>query len=163
MVCSRCGESEVFLRKKGNATGLYCLGCEKWYKWVGKKELASYIRRGYKVYSEGYTPSLLIKNTARSHINNVDIGLKEDTFEVNGADSEQISYYDGLQNQSLQEEESIEEPCHVCISGVIDPMSNDDAVIRIFNNIVGVYKKSNNEALGYFKIKHCPGCGKRLQ
>lgn len=54
--CS-CGSNEKFLRRKGNATGLYCFACEKWSKWVGKKDLEVYKRRGFKVHAESYSPN----------------------------------------------------------------------------------------------------------
>lgn len=65
-VCGRCGHSEIFLRRKGNAVGLYCGNCEKWYQWVGKKALPDYTRRGLKVHPEGYVPPM--KHQAQSQV-----------------------------------------------------------------------------------------------
>ena len=54
--CS-CGATEKFLRKKGAANGLYCGNCEKWFKWVGKKDIDRYKQRGFKVHAENYSPN----------------------------------------------------------------------------------------------------------
>ena len=37
--CPKCGSKDLFLRKSGNNTGLYCGDCGAWIKWVGKKEI----------------------------------------------------------------------------------------------------------------------------
>lgn len=68
-------------------------------------------------------------------------------------------------DEEEQEVGSIEDlaPCHVCVSGVIDPLtSSDDARIIIFEGIMTVNSISKTKAHGFFKIKHCPGCGKKL-
>lgn len=54
--CS-CGATSKFLRKKGSAIGLYCGNCEKWVKWVGKKDIDRYKQRGFKVHAENYSPN----------------------------------------------------------------------------------------------------------
>lgn len=37
--CPKCQSKDLFTKKEGNATGLYCGDCGKWIKWVGKEEL----------------------------------------------------------------------------------------------------------------------------
>ncbi len=37
--CPKCGSKDLFLRKSGNNTGLYCGDCGAWIKWAGKKEI----------------------------------------------------------------------------------------------------------------------------
>lgn len=37
--CPKCGSKDLFLRKSGNNTGLYCGDCGAWIKRVGKKEI----------------------------------------------------------------------------------------------------------------------------
>lgn len=37
--CTKCRSKDLFLRKSGSNTGLYCGDCGAWLKWVGKKEL----------------------------------------------------------------------------------------------------------------------------
>lgn len=56
--CDKCGCMDVFLRKKNNATGLYCGGCGKWYKWLKKKDVKAYGRRGFNVHPENYDPKV---------------------------------------------------------------------------------------------------------
>lgn len=38
--CTKCGSNDLFLKKSGNNTGLYCGDCGAWLKWVGKREMA---------------------------------------------------------------------------------------------------------------------------
>lgn len=52
----KCGGKSVFLRAKGSNTGLYCGECGSWIKWVGKKDMSFYTRRGLKVNPEHYNP-----------------------------------------------------------------------------------------------------------
>lgn len=55
--CASCGGTDVFLRRKGTTQiGLYCLACGRWHKWVGKKEVQDYRRRGYPIYEEDFVP-----------------------------------------------------------------------------------------------------------
>ena len=58
----KCGAvNEVELRPKGTATGLYCLKCGKWIKWVTKEEANRiYFRFNTKPVSE--LPNELIIN-----------------------------------------------------------------------------------------------------
>lgn len=36
--CSNCGSNIMFTKIKGNNTGLYCIECGKWQKWLSKNE-----------------------------------------------------------------------------------------------------------------------------
>lgn len=38
--CSKCGEVDVFLDKRGTQTAVCCADCGKWIKWAGKNEIA---------------------------------------------------------------------------------------------------------------------------
>ena len=38
--CPHCRSVDVFMKPKGNQTGLYCGDCGKWIKWVSKSESA---------------------------------------------------------------------------------------------------------------------------
>ncbi len=38
----KCGSMDMFTEKKGNNTGLYCLMCGKFQKWLGKDELRAF-------------------------------------------------------------------------------------------------------------------------
>ena len=37
--CKKCGQTEVFIKQVGNQTGLYCLKCSAWIKWLTKAEI----------------------------------------------------------------------------------------------------------------------------
>ena len=37
--CNKCGCEDMFVKKSGNQSGLYCSSCGKWYKWLSKNEL----------------------------------------------------------------------------------------------------------------------------
>ena len=37
--CPKCNSKNLFVKKVGNNTGLYCGDCGAWIKWVGKNEL----------------------------------------------------------------------------------------------------------------------------
>ena len=36
--CNKCGSEEFYTKKSGTQTGLYCKKCNKWIKWLSKKE-----------------------------------------------------------------------------------------------------------------------------
>lgn len=58
--CTVCNHNKFFLREKGaNNIGLYCGMCEKWQKWVGKKDIPQFKRAGFRVYPENYVPESL--------------------------------------------------------------------------------------------------------
>lgn len=40
--CNRCGSKNYMIEKHGNNTGLYCLDCGKWHKWLTKDEVRVY-------------------------------------------------------------------------------------------------------------------------
>lgn len=63
--CIKCGGTEKFLRQKGNnQIGLYCMQCEAWFKWVGKKTLIEYARRGFRVHAESWVaPSVQVSTS----------------------------------------------------------------------------------------------------
>lgn len=51
MECKYCGNTDAHnfvLRRKGSQTGLYCVNCGKWLKWVGKVELRAIKSLGVK-------------------------------------------------------------------------------------------------------------------
>lgn len=37
--CSKCKSKDVFIKKSGNNTGLYCGDCGAWIKWLNKTEI----------------------------------------------------------------------------------------------------------------------------
>jgi ribosomal protein L37AE/L43A len=40
--CPKCNSKNLFIKKVGNNTGLYCGDCGAWIKWVGKNELRAF-------------------------------------------------------------------------------------------------------------------------
>lgn len=37
--CPKCKSRDVFIKKSGNNTGLYCGDCGAWIKWLNKNEI----------------------------------------------------------------------------------------------------------------------------
>jgi hypothetical protein len=190
--CSNCGATEVFLRKKNSAIGLYCLGCGKWYKWVNKKSVEAYKHKGYKVNNEDWTPTtstepLTPTSTPKDNTNSSlmqfsrpledsdssDLGdaFITETKSTNALKRNSVPANIGVTaDKTTKELEQVKQevardisPCHVCVSGVIDPMTKtDDARITIFDGVMTVRSIKMTKAHGFFQIKYCPGCGKKL-
>ena len=40
--CPKCNSKNLFVKKVGNNTGLYCGDCGAWIKWIGKNELRAF-------------------------------------------------------------------------------------------------------------------------
>lgn len=38
-LCTKCGSNDLFIKKSGNNTGLYCKDCGSFIKWLNKNEL----------------------------------------------------------------------------------------------------------------------------
>lgn len=36
--CNKCGSIDLYIKEKGNQTGLYCSDCGAWAKWLSKDE-----------------------------------------------------------------------------------------------------------------------------
>lgn len=51
-LCKKCSGTSFYLQQKGNAIGMYCDTCGSWSKWVGKKDVDMFKRRGLKVYPQ---------------------------------------------------------------------------------------------------------------
>ena len=50
--CRKCGGIGFYLQQSGMQVGMYCDNCGAWLKWVGKKDLDLYRRRGLKVFPQ---------------------------------------------------------------------------------------------------------------
>lgn len=50
--CEKCGSVDVFIKKSGNQTGLYCGDCGKWIKWLTKDEIRLVERQILKLKEE---------------------------------------------------------------------------------------------------------------
>lgn len=55
--CPSCGSLNLYTQQKGIATGLYCKDCNKWIKWLGKKDLEVFKQH------EEETLALILKET----------------------------------------------------------------------------------------------------
>lgn len=159
----------MFLRKKGNATGLYCSHCGAWYKWLGKKEVMQYQHRGFKVYPEDYVPANLVSRPV-SVASGVPVGVGvRGSFHNNEFDNDgdapfalntNVGY--NVQPKNISSE-FVSNPCPTCISGVLDPIStSDDVQASFFQDVLMIYNKDKTKIFGSFRIKYCPTCGKKL-
>jgi hypothetical protein len=170
--CDKCGCRDIFLRKKGNATGLYCDGCGRWYKWLGKKDTEQYTKRGFRVFSEDYTPPHLLQAAPPAQSNHASvttfgIPLGQDSLDIVEEDFvptlSSVHRKAPEYHQPVPENISNFDPCPVCASGVIDPMAKDsDVSLLIFDKVMTLRTKDNRKEYGSYKIKHCPECGVKL-
>lgn len=47
--CGKCESLNLYLLRKPDRTGLYCASCGSWQTWVGKKNITTYLQKGYKI------------------------------------------------------------------------------------------------------------------
>lgn len=181
-----CGDTSKFLRRKGAAIGLYCANCEKWFKWVGKKDIEKYKHRGFKIHDETYTPykqtppsyNLGTQQPAYdSHSNNQDIYtkyaqpvrqpshspnvlLQEDELDFKGYEDDYrpSSSLNGSTNS--QQDEGL---CLTCISGVLEPLYKSNQIsATIHDGVMNIKNLDKTKLYGSFSINFCPNCGKKL-
>ena len=50
----KCGADRFYLQYRGNMVGKYCSGCNKWQRWVGKKDLEVYKRKNFIIFEDKY-------------------------------------------------------------------------------------------------------------
>lgn len=177
IACNGCGSMAIFLRKKGQATGLYCADCGKWHKWVGKKEVNEYKHKGYPVHSEDYIPALA-DALLESGVASKDLGVEERA----AAQVAGLAYPDELPDFGVYEEEE-EEPervsflnqpssykpapsndsCLLCMTGVVDTMQKEKKLaVTVFEDTVMIRKQGASDIIQSFKINYCPSCGVKL-
>ena len=155
-----CGEGMVFLRRKGNNTGLYCHGCGKWKQWVGKKDLNMLKSRGYVVFNEGYEPDL-IKVPKPKDVGSIPVG------EVKYDDNYTSPNFGTVENTVVQRVENRVEnrvasgDCITCNSGELIKISSN-ANSTVFGNVLTIYGDDNKTLIGVYKLLYCPTCGKEL-
>lgn len=46
MKCGKCGCTKFYTETKGSQIGLYCRDCNKWVKWLSKKDYEAFKRTG---------------------------------------------------------------------------------------------------------------------
>ncbi len=79
-MCRKCGTTTFYLQQKSIAqVGMYCDCCGAWGKWVGKKELLQYQRRGYHIY--GQNVDVKLKGAPVINHNNQGNGIGDLGFE----------------------------------------------------------------------------------
>jgi hypothetical protein len=170
--CDKCGCRDIFLRKKNSATGIYCDGCGRWYKWVGKKDIEQYTRRGFRVFTEDYTPPHLLHNAVpaqSNHVHLTNLGVPFGQDDAGVIAEEFVPTLSSVQRRTPEYHQPVPEnisnfdPCPVCASGVIDPLSKtSDVSLIIFDKVMTIRTKDNRTEHGSYKIKHCPECGVKL-
>lgn len=79
-MCRKCGTTTFYLQQKSIAQiGMYCDCCGAWGKWVGKKELAQFQRRGHHIY--GQNVDVKLKGVPVINQNNQGNGVGDLGFE----------------------------------------------------------------------------------
>ena len=83
-LCRKCGNTGFYLQQRGMQVGMYCDTCGAWLKWVGKKELPMFKRRGI---------AILPQNAVVSLKNSIDLGVeKVDSMKNMGVDMDSSSF-----------------------------------------------------------------------
>ena len=168
--CPVCGSKDCFLRKKGNAVGLYCLDCGKWIKWVGKKEVGEFKHRGFKVFEEGYVPASTDKVAEK--VVPVPAPTPKPIPTKNFSESD-YSGFTYVEEENVRKapnlvtppvSRTVDETCTLCISGNMDAINSTGKEVRanIFEGILSIYRRIDNDILGAYKISYCPSCGKKI-
>jgi hypothetical protein len=166
--CDKCSCMDVFLRKKGAAIGLYCDGCGRWYKWIGKKDVVAYTKRGFKVLPEDYEPPHLAPSAPVVHSSGSMIGEPYSQEVTSNPEDIFVPPIESIIRKGepeviTQRDTSNFDPCTVCITGVIDPISkSDDVSLAIFDKTLFLRTRDSTRMFGAFKITHCPCCGRKL-
>lgn len=177
-----CGSKDFYLKQKGPNVGAYCSKCQKWLKWIGKKDLEVLKRRGMRVFPENYlVPSTAVPepdfgdvpfdvNIGAAPTNRGYVNVAPPSFEEPIMDD---PYYDSYGNTEMPEkkvENSIyhrtipeNDTCPLCSYGQLEPFGGDSYVrIVMFENIMTI-KDLNGDVLGRYKLNACPICAKPLK
>lgn len=154
--CTTCGCRDAFLRRKGNNVGLYCGGCERWYKWLGKKDVDAYKARGFKVHDEKWFPpssggpapeEAYLAPTPQPP-------YAQDSYPVAPDRTLPTPPASAMSNFDI---------CQVCASGVLEPIGRThDLHAMIFGGVLTLRNRAQNCEYGSVRVKFCPECGKKL-
>jgi len=180
-----CGSKDFYLKQKGPNVGAYCSKCQKWLKWVGKKDLDILKRRGMRVFPENYImPSSAVPepdfgdvpfdiDTGAIPTNRGYVDMSAPIIEdIVGGDVD--PYYDHYAQSSPVSEKKVEnsiyrrtipehETCPLCSYGQLEPFGGESYVsITLFENIMTI-KDMNGDVLGRYKLNACPICAKPLK
>lgn len=50
--CNKCGCEEFYIKESGTQTGLYCKKCNKWIKWLSKKEVTEFNSKSFSTIED---------------------------------------------------------------------------------------------------------------
>ena len=50
--CNKCGCEEFYTKESGTQTGLYCKKCNKWIKWLSKKEVTDFNSKSFSTIED---------------------------------------------------------------------------------------------------------------
>lgn len=50
--CNKCGCEEFYIKESGTQTGLYCKKCNKWIKWLSKKEVTDFNSKSFSTIED---------------------------------------------------------------------------------------------------------------
>lgn len=182
--CGSCGHNQFFLREKGPNVGLYCSMCEKWQKWVSKKDLPTFKRQGFKVYPPDYVPDSLGVMTEPSFTpvpnpNGYDFDGQPSNKLFNAVQKHQQtasvatqSFHgaDDFEPDEVEDEDNEAEynhagklDCNTCLTGSMDVMSGL-ALISVLpaDNLILVEDSTRTKLLASIEISYCPTCGRKL-
>lgn len=160
--CNNCGSSGIYLAKKGPQIGAYCAECNRWIKWIGKKDITDFTRKGFKVHEEGF----YIRGNATQN-DNVPI---EQMQIANSAESEEYLYRHHEPNYADAPFEMVpdgssysQNNCPLCNSGILPVMTkNSQVLLRVFDNVLTVVDSETGEAITTARLSYCPECGRKL-
>ena len=189
-VCRKCGHYGFYLQQHGMQIGMYCENCGAWLKWVGKKDLEMYKRRGLKVFDQN--ARITLKEDKSLGLEQVNVIPQNNTFETNsvvnfGLDPAQISsenqdsfdidaeverrVSERLKNLEKKQEdgkkstvEKVENEevgfCPVCDGNPLVSEGQSRVEVSIFSGVMTITDPDGLNIYGLYKLKRCPYCGK---
>lgn len=178
--CVTCGGNKFFLREKGPNVGLYCSMCEKWQKWVSKKDLPTFKRQGYKVYPADYVPDTLgvvddkpifepIKNDSGYDFGGqpsskliqsvATVNRQQNIF--NGSDSVEPDFEPDEDENDYNHSGDFH--CNTCLTARMNVLSGTSTVSVLHDDkLLLISDSTGTKLLASIEIKYCPTCGRRL-
>lgn len=146
-----CGSKDYYLKVKAHNVGAYCV-CGKWIKWVGKKDVEVLQRKGVKVHSESYAPSVKV---VEGKTGVKDLGV----IPVLGVKQDLVIKLDADENK---QEQVVKKVCRVCDLGDLFALEEVEGyTISVFEGVLSIIR-GDNKIVASYKLDFCPGCGKRL-
>lgn len=168
-----CGSTSFFLREKDSSKiGLYCARCEKWSRWVNKKDIMAFRKLGYEVHKSDYMPQ--------------SIGMYDSTVNaLNGAPQQGVPVTPVTpvtpvhpSTQALPQYQTghasmpsppAKAPCDLCVAqDKVIPNTNgifgdmDGSTIRLRDSSLIIEDQEGYEMVVY-DVNFCPRCGRDLK